>query len=285
MCWADFTTLCRALRFREVQLPYQAGVAASQDALYGATVEIAENPGIHVEPPQPAEEEEPLPGRLPDGVCVVGPGQVVPDVDPEEPEAADTLHRSPVDGEGGVFYSLSLPVVHDQHLYFADVEKQVVVLTPRCRGSDLLSVGLLIVASDQAYDGRVISKLNDGAVGEQGGQARTEHAALRESGWRMWCCLSAPPVVCPSGSSESNHGGRYWAQGLWAWWRASGERWCWMLNCCQWTAFSHCVPLVQVGEGSVEGEGDGICSWPIWPVGKLKRVQRVREGGGDEGFD
>ena len=93
---------------------------------------------------------------------MVGPGQVITDVDPKEPEAADSLHRSPVDGEGGVFYSLSLPVVHDQLLCFADVEKQVVVLAPRCQGSDLLSVGLLIVASDQAYDGRVISKLNDG---------------------------------------------------------------------------------------------------------------------------
>ncbi|CAB1422545.1 unnamed protein product [Pleuronectes platessa] len=33
MCWADFTTLCKALRFRAVQLPYQA---VMQDALYGA---------------------------------------------------------------------------------------------------------------------------------------------------------------------------------------------------------------------------------------------------------
>ena len=76
-------------------------------------------------------------GRLPDGVCVVGPGQVITDVDPEEPEAADSLHRSPVDGEGGVFYSLSLPVVHNQHLPFADVEMEVVVLAQRCQGSDL----------------------------------------------------------------------------------------------------------------------------------------------------
>ena len=34
--------------------------AASQDTLYGAPVEVAEYPGVHVEPPQPAEEEEPL---------------------------------------------------------------------------------------------------------------------------------------------------------------------------------------------------------------------------------
>ena len=43
-------------------------------------------------------QEEPLSGRLPDGVCVVGPGQFIADVNPEEPEAADSLYRRPVDG-------------------------------------------------------------------------------------------------------------------------------------------------------------------------------------------
>ena len=66
---------------------------------------------------------------------MVSPGQVITDVDPEEPEAADSLHSSPVDGEGGVFYSLSLPVVHDQLLRFADIEMEVVVLAPRCQGA------------------------------------------------------------------------------------------------------------------------------------------------------
>ncbi len=32
-----------------------------------------------------------------DGVCVVGPGQVLADVNPEEPEAADSLRHSPID--------------------------------------------------------------------------------------------------------------------------------------------------------------------------------------------
>ena len=59
---------------------------------------------------------------------MVGPGQVITDVDPEEPEAADSLHSSPVAGDGGVFYSLSLPVVHDQLLCFADIEMEVSVL-------------------------------------------------------------------------------------------------------------------------------------------------------------
>ena len=59
------------------------------DTLYGAPVE--ENPGIHFEHLQPAEGQEPLSGCLCDGVCVVSPGQVVTDVDPKEPEAADSL--------------------------------------------------------------------------------------------------------------------------------------------------------------------------------------------------
>ncbi|KAI3353660.1 hypothetical protein L3Q82_004906 [Scortum barcoo] len=32
--------------------------AASQDTLYGSPVEAAECPGVHVEPPQPAADEE-----------------------------------------------------------------------------------------------------------------------------------------------------------------------------------------------------------------------------------
>ncbi len=45
---------------------------------------------------------------------------------------------------------------------------EVVVLAPRCQGSDLLSVGCVIVASGQAHDGRVVSK-HDGGVGAVGG--------------------------------------------------------------------------------------------------------------------
>ncbi|XP_044027084.1 zinc finger protein 32-like [Siniperca chuatsi] len=47
----------RALRLRAVQLPYQA-VMQPVRILNGAPVEIAEKPGVHVEPPQAAEEEE-----------------------------------------------------------------------------------------------------------------------------------------------------------------------------------------------------------------------------------
>ncbi len=96
MCWAVFTTLCRALQLRAVQLPYQVVI---QDPLYGAPVEVAKYPGVHVEPPQPAEEEEPLSGWFCDGVCVVSSGQILADVNPEEPQAADSLNCSSIDGE------------------------------------------------------------------------------------------------------------------------------------------------------------------------------------------
>ncbi len=75
---------------------------------------------------------------------MVSPGQILTDVNPEKPEAADSLHRNPIT------VSLPLPVVHNQLLCFADVEMEVVVLATRCQGSDLLSVGHLIIASDQA---------------------------------------------------------------------------------------------------------------------------------------
>ena len=70
----------------------------------------------------------------------------------------------------------SLPVVHDQLLCFADVEMEVVVLAPRCQGSDLHSVGLLNVGGDQAYDGRVISKFDDGV------RALGGHTVIHEQG-------------------------------------------------------------------------------------------------------
>ncbi len=78
----------------------QGGHADSQDTLNGAPVEVAEYPGVHFDPLQPEVEEEPLSGFLYDGVGVVSPGQIFADVNPEEPEAAESLHHSPIDREG-----------------------------------------------------------------------------------------------------------------------------------------------------------------------------------------
>ncbi len=36
---------------------------------------------------------------------------------------------------------------------------------------------------------------------------------------------------------------------------------------------------VNVSEGRVQDLRDGIISRPIWPIGKLKRVQSSRDGG------
>ena len=92
------------------------------------------------------------------------------------------------------------PVVHDQLLYLADVEGEVVVLAPQCQVSDLLPVGCLIVIGDQAYHRCVICKLNDGVgvmrghavVGEQGLLEGTKHVPMRGSrveAQRGGCCL------------------------------------------------------------------------------------------------
>lgn len=117
---------------------------------------------------------------------MMSPGEVLADVDPEEPEAADSLYLSLIDGNGGVSFSLSLPVVHNQLHCFADIEMEVVVLMPLCQGCDLLSVGHLVVIGDQADDVSIVRKLNDdvGAIGghavmcEQGEQEGAEHTAL-----------------------------------------------------------------------------------------------------------
>ena len=82
----------------------------------------------------------------------------------KEPEAADSLHRGPVDGDGDVSVSLSLPVVYNQLLSFADVEMEVVVLAPRCQVSDLPSLGRLVAVCDQAMTGHVVTKRIDGVV-------------------------------------------------------------------------------------------------------------------------
>ena len=54
------------------------------------------------------------------------------------------------DVNGGVL-APPFPVVHHQLLSLADVDGEVVVLTPHCQVSDLLPVGCLFVIGDQSY--------------------------------------------------------------------------------------------------------------------------------------
>lgn len=74
---------------------------------------------------------------LDQGGGVVGPCEVLSDVDAEEPEAADFFHCSPVDVDQGVS-SLKSTI---KSISFPDVEGEVVVLVPHCQNSDILPLG------------------------------------------------------------------------------------------------------------------------------------------------
>ena len=55
------------------------------------------------------------------------PGEIIADVLPEEPEAADLLHFRSVDVKGCIFHLLKSTITS-----LADVEREVIILTP-CR--------------------------------------------------------------------------------------------------------------------------------------------------------
>ncbi len=114
------------------------GDAAGQDALHSAGVEGSEDSGARSKLPQPSQEEEALMCRLQHYICVSRPCEILSDVNAEELKAAHPLHRCLV-----------------------DVEWEVVLLTPFSQGTHLLSVGRLILVSDQAYHCCVISKFDD----------------------------------------------------------------------------------------------------------------------------
>ena len=82
-------------------------------------------------------------------------------MDTKELETLDPLHYTLIDVNVGLFCP-PFPVVHDQFLYPAHIEGEVVVLAPHCQFSDLLLIGCLIVVGDQAYHCCVVSKPNDG---------------------------------------------------------------------------------------------------------------------------
>ena len=68
---------------------------------------------------------------------------------------------APLIVNGGLF-GPPFTVDHDQLFCVAHIEGEGVVLAPHCQVSDLLSIGRLIVVSDQAHRCCVVSKLNDG---------------------------------------------------------------------------------------------------------------------------
>ncbi len=164
------------------------GNTAGQDALHSAGVEGPEDTGTHSKLPQPSQEEEALMCLLQHCICVSRPCEILSDVNAEELKAVYSLHRCLVDGDGCVFSALSPEIAH-QLLGLVDVELDVVLLTPFSQGTHLLSVGRLIVVSDQAYHRCVISKFDNdvGAVCSctvvcvQGVQEWAEDAALRST--------------------------------------------------------------------------------------------------------
>ncbi len=162
------------------------GDAAGQDALHSAGVEGSEDSGARSKLSQPSQEEETLMCLLQHCICVSRPCEILSDVNAEELKAAHPLHRCLVDGDVCVFSALS-PVIHHQLLGLVDVEWEVVLLTPFSQGTHLLSVGRLIVVSDQAHHRCVISKFDDDirdvcsctAMCVQGVQEWAEDATLR----------------------------------------------------------------------------------------------------------
>ncbi len=100
---------------------------ASQDALHSATVELSEDFWAQTEFLQSPVEEETLVGLSHYWLCANSPGEVLCDVYAEELDAADPLHWSPIDVDGGVLTG-PLPEIH--HLGLTDVQREVVVVTP-----------------------------------------------------------------------------------------------------------------------------------------------------------
>ncbi len=66
------------------------------------------------------------------------PGQALGVVDTKVFEAVHLLQQGPVDLKGSIVPSLLLPKVHHQLLSLADVQKEVVVLTPAIKPSTSL---------------------------------------------------------------------------------------------------------------------------------------------------
>ncbi len=152
---------------------------------YSATVELSEDFWAQTKFLQSPEEEEMLVGLPHYWLCVVQVRSTVM-FTAEELEAADPLHWSPVDGDGGVLTGPP-PEIHHQLFGLTDVQREVVVVAPVSQGVHLFSVGWFITVGIQTYHRCVTCKFEDhvGAVHGytvmrvQGVQERAEKTALR----------------------------------------------------------------------------------------------------------
>ncbi len=254
------------------------GDAAGQDALHSAGVEGSEDSGARSKLPQPSQEEEALMCLLQHCICVSRPCEILGDVNAEELKAVYPLHRCLVDSDGCVFSTLS-PVIHHQLLGLVDVEWEVVLLTPFSQGTHLLSVGHLIVVGDQAYhrckfDDDIGAVCSCTVMCVQGVQEWAENAALRctsVEGQGRWgvvahsdhltsaCQEVQDPAAQRSVQSQSlelrNQCGRHYG-----------------VKCRTIIHEQHPhigVLIFQVGESSVQGEGNSIVCGTVTAVCKL----------------
>ncbi len=83
-------------------------------------------------------------------MVLVGPGEVLFDVHPQEFSAADSLHSRAVDGQWGVVNRVS-PEVHHNLLCLTHIEGQVVCTTLFSQLCHFLSVVHFIVVADDTY--------------------------------------------------------------------------------------------------------------------------------------
>ncbi len=202
-------------------------------------------------------------------ICVSRPCEILGDVNAEELKAVYLVHRCLVDGDGCVFSALS-PEIHHQLLGLVDVEWGVVLLTSFSQGTHLLSVGRLIVVSDQAYPRRhqqiwrwrwcsvcLYSHVCTGSTGVGWGRSPAEHQCWG-SGEMRCCCPFWPP-------DRSLCSPRVWSF-------ATSVAGTMVLNAENIVHKQHsdiAVLIFQVEESSVQGEGNSIVCGTVTAVCKL----------------
>src|SRR4029434_6283207 len=104
--------------------------AAREDALNGASIKVFQSFRRHATLLESPQEVNPLLCIFARRVRLHGPGEVILDVHTEEFEVGDSLHCSSLNVYGVVTPPLSLPEIHNHILSLADVEREVIILTP-----------------------------------------------------------------------------------------------------------------------------------------------------------
>ncbi len=134
--------------------------AASQDALDGASVEIAHD-GVRVSGSSEfAEEVEALLCFLGQCCSVVSPGEVLCDVHTQELGAARSLHSRTVDGQRSML-SVHSPEINNNLLRLLHIQREIVDPAPPSQAAHLAPVVCLISVANETHHSRVIRKLDE----------------------------------------------------------------------------------------------------------------------------